>query len=57
MTKIHDNNNGYTTTEARREITRRARKRLFNKEFPVPMEIVYIIKDETGEVNLCWRIC
>ena len=50
MTRIHDSFNGYTTTEARREITKRARKKLFNKEFPVPMEIVYIIKDETGEV-------
>jgi hypothetical protein len=50
MTKIHDTYNGYANTEARRDTVKKARKKLFNKEFPVPMEIVYIIKDETGEI-------
>ena len=50
MTRIHDANNGYKNTESRRATVRRARVKLHNKEFPVPMEIVYIIKDETGEV-------
>ena len=50
MTRIHDANNGYENTESRRATVRKARIKLHNKEFPVPMEIVYIIKDETGEV-------
>ena len=50
MTRIHDANNGYANTESRRATVRKARIKLHNKEFPVPMEIVYIIKDETGEV-------
>jgi len=50
MTRIHGSFKGWTTTESRREVTKRARKKLFNKEFPVPMEVVYVIKDENGEV-------
>ena len=50
MTKIHDANNGYANTESRRTTVRKAITKLHNKEFPVPMEIVYIIKDETGEI-------
>ena len=50
MTRIHDANNGYANTESRRATVRKARIKLHKKEFPVPMEIVYIIKDETGEV-------
>ena len=50
MTRIHDANNGYENTESRRATVSKARIKLHNKEFPVPMEIVYIIKDETGEV-------
>jgi predicted GIY-YIG superfamily endonuclease len=50
MTKIHDGFNGYMNTDSRKEVVEKARKKLFDKEFPVPMEIVYIIKDETGEI-------
>mgnify|MGYP000695842724 FL=1 len=50
MTKIHDAYNGYVNTESRRATVRKAKAKLHNKEFPVPMEIVYIIKDETGEI-------
>ena len=50
MTRIHDANNGYENTESRRATVSKARIKLHKKEFPVPMEIVYIIKDETGEV-------
>jgi predicted GIY-YIG superfamily endonuclease len=50
MTRIHDVSNGCSATEARKVTVKKARKKLFNKEFPVSMEIVYIIKDETGEI-------
>ena len=50
MTKIHDGFSGYTITESRKAVVKKARKKLFDKEFPVPMEIVYIIKDQTGEI-------
>ena len=49
MTRIHEKID-YVTDEARRATVRKARAALFNKEFPVVMEIVYIIKDETDEV-------
>ena len=50
MTKIHDAHNGYATSENRRETVKKARAALFNREFPVPMQIVYIIKDENKDI-------
>ena len=49
MTRIHEKID-YITDEQRRATVKKARSTLFNKEFPVAMEIVYIIKDETGEI-------
>ena len=49
MTRIHEKID-YVTDEARRATVKKARAKLFNKEFPVPMEIVYIIKDVDGEI-------
>jgi predicted GIY-YIG superfamily endonuclease len=50
MTKIHDNNNGYMMSEERRLSMQKARKKYCEKHFPVPHNIAYSIKDETGEV-------
>ena len=49
MTRIHEKIE-YITDENRRATVKKARAKLFNKEFPVPMEIVYIIKDVDGEI-------
>ena len=49
MTRIHEKID-YVTDEARRATVLKARAKLFNKEFPVAMEIVYIIKDETDDI-------
>lgn len=50
MTKIHDDSNGCIRKEARAATQKKSRAKFFDKEFPVAMEIVYIIKDETDEI-------
>ena len=50
MTKIHDEHNGFITSNKRRKTVRKAIQNKFEKEFPVPHQIVYIIKDENEEV-------
>lgn len=50
MTKIHDYYNGFITSDKRRKTVRKARQTKFEKDFPVPRQIVYIIKDENEEI-------
>ena len=50
MTKIYDNNNGYIMSEERRLSMQKARKKYCEKHFPVPNNIVYIIKNESNEI-------
>jgi len=50
MTRIHDEANGYMMSEDRRLSMQKARKKYCIKHFPVAENIVYSIKDETGEV-------
>jgi len=50
MTRIHEKIDYITDEERRATTVKKARAKLFNKEFPVAMEIVYIIKDETDEI-------
>jgi excinuclease UvrABC nuclease subunit len=49
MTRIHEKIE-YVTGENRRATVKKAREKLFNKQFPVPKEIVYVIQDENKKV-------
>ena len=49
MTRIHEKIE-YITDENRRATVKKSREKLFSLAFPVPKEIVYIIKDEKGDI-------
>jgi len=49
MTRIHEKIE-YITDENRRATVKKSREKLFSLSFPVPKEIVYIIKDEKGDI-------